>query len=67
MTEYSNSRMAYVIDEYIHKERDRLIMRLHYIDGWTAEEIAQHEKVDLSPRWVYNILSKRLAEIAKHL
>lgn len=56
-----------MINEYIHKDRDRLIMKLHYIDGWTAEEIAQHEKVDLSPRWVYNILSKRLAEIAKYL
>ena len=59
--------MAHVIDERIHKSRDRLIMKLHYIDGWTAEEIAAHKDIDLSPRWVYSILDKRLAEIYKYL
>ena len=67
MKEYTNSRMAYLIEEYIHKDRDRLIMRLHFIDGWTAEEIAAHQSVDLSPRWVYAILDKRLADIADYL
>lgn len=65
MIEYSNSKMELAISEYIHKERDRLIMRLHFIDGWTAEEIA--EKIDLNPRWIYSILDKRLAEISKYL
>lgn len=67
MKEYSNSHMEHIIDEYIHKKRDRLIMKLHYIDGWTAEEIAAHKEVDLSPRWVYTILDRRLADISKFL
>jgi len=67
MKEYSNSHMEYIINEYIHKDRDRLIMKLHFVDGWTAEEIARHKDVDLSPRWVYTIIDRRLTEISKFL
>jgi DNA-binding transcriptional regulator LsrR (DeoR family) len=40
-------------------------MKLHYVDGISAEKIA--EKYDLTPRRVSAILSDRLLEIAPYL
>lgn len=63
--EYTNSRISYLIDEHIHSRRDRDILKLHYVDGISAEKIA--EAVDLTPRRVSQILSDRLLEIARYL
>ena len=38
--DYTNSGMAWLIDEYIHSERDRMILRRRYLDGITQEAIA---------------------------
>ena len=65
--DYSNSKMEYAINEYIHHKRDRLIMQLHFLDGLSADEIAKREDVGVTPKWVYKILDKRLAEISKYL
>lgn len=54
--EYANSELAHIIDEYIHSERDRTILRLRFLDGTTYERIA--EKVDMSPRQIQNIIYK---------
>lgn len=54
MIEYSNSRIAEVIDEYIHSERDRRILKRRYIDGIIFEALA--EESDLSVRQVKNIV-----------
>ena len=67
MREYTNSRITYVIDEHIHHKRDRLILKLHYVDGISADEIAQLKEVDLTPRRVSQILSDRLLEIDRFL
>ena len=48
MKEYTNSQVAAVIDEYIHKKRNRELLKMRYIDGLTFEELA--EKFDLSVR-----------------
>ena len=56
MIEYSNSDIAKVIDEYIHSERDRLILKRRYIDGICYEPLA--EEFDLSIRQVQNIVYK---------
>lgn len=56
MIEYSNSDIAKVIDEYIHSERDRLILKRRYIDGICYEPLA--EEFDLSIRQVQNIIYK---------
>ena len=63
--EYTNSRITYLIDEHIHSRRDRDILKMHYVDGISAERIA--EAVDLTPRRVSQILSDRLLEIARYL
>jgi DNA-directed RNA polymerase specialized sigma subunit len=64
---YTNSYITLLIDEFIHSERDRNIMKLHYVDGISAEVIAKRKDVDLTPRRVSQILSDRLLEIAPFL
>lgn len=54
--EYSNSLIRELIDEFIHSERDRAILRRRLIDGITIERLA--EEFELSPRQVKNILRK---------
>ena len=67
MKSYTNSQITYLIDEHIHNKRDREIMKLHYVDGLSADVIARQKNVDLTPRRVSQILSDRLLEIAKFL
>ena len=64
---YTNTEMEEIIDEYIHSARDRLILKLCFIDGVTHEKIAEHENVDLTPRQVSNIISKGSIIIAERL
>jgi DNA-directed RNA polymerase specialized sigma24 family protein len=45
-----------MIDEWIHSERDRDIMRRRLIDGKTYEFIAEEE--DMSVRQIKNIVYK---------
>lgn len=54
MIEYKNSDIANLIDEYIHSERDRAILKRRYIDGICYEKLA--EEFDLSVRHVKNIV-----------
>jgi len=56
MIEYKNSDIANMIDEYIHSERDRAILKRRYIDGVCYEPLA--EEFDLSVRHVKNIVYK---------
>ena len=52
MKEYKNSDISYLIDEYIHKERDRKILKRRLVDGICNERIA--EEFDLSLRQTCN-------------
>lgn len=40
MIEYTNSQIAALIDDYIHSERDRRILRARLIDGKTFDELS---------------------------
>ena len=53
----TNSELAEMIGEHIHSERDRYIMKMKLIDGYTYEKIA--EIVDMSPRYVRSIVKKQ--------
>lgn len=53
----TNSEIAELISEHIHSERDRYIMKMKLIDGYTYEKIA--EIVDMSPRYVRSIVKKQ--------
>ena len=52
----SNSQLAELISEHIHSERNRQIMRMKLIDGYTYEKIA--EIVDMSPRYIRSLVRK---------
>jgi hypothetical protein len=56
MIEYTNSAVAEAIDEYIHSERDRAILKRRLIDVVYFESLA--EEFDLSVRQVKNIVYK---------
>ena len=65
MKEYTNSQVAAVIDEYIHKKRNRELLKMRYIDGLTFEELA--EKFDLSVRQTKNIVYTNEKVIFSHI
>lgn len=54
--EYTNSGMVRLIDEYIHSERDRAILKRRLIDGITYESLA--EEFDLSVTQIKRIIYK---------
>ena len=56
MMEYTNSEIAEAIDEYIHSERDRQILKRRLIDGVCFEPLA--EEFCLSVRQAKNIVYK---------
>jgi hypothetical protein len=56
MTEYSNSQVDLLINEWIHSERDRKILHRRLIDGIRFEPLA--EEFDMSVRQIKNIVSK---------
>lgn len=56
MIEYTNSNIEAIINEYIHKERDRNILKRRYTDGITYENLA--EEFNLSVKQIKNIVYK---------
>lgn len=65
MTDYTNSYISWLIDEYIHSERDRKIIKRRLIDGICFEPLA--EEFDLSVRQVKNIVYKSERKIFSHV
>lgn len=53
---YTNSEMANLIDEYIHDERHRVILKRRLIDGATFDTI--EDELFLSDRRVKEIVAK---------
>ena len=65
MREYTNSEIARLIDEYIHSERDRAILKRRLIDGICYEPLA--EEFELSTTQIKNIIHKSESKLFKHL
>ena len=65
MREYSNSEITRLIDEYIHNERNRAILKRRLIDGICYEPLA--EEFDLSVRQVKNIVYKYQDKVLKYV
>lgn len=61
----SRSDIEYLIDEWIHSERDRLILKRRLLDGITYDKLA--EEFDLSVRQVKSIVYKSENRIFKHM
>ena len=56
MREYTNTEISEAIDELIHSERDRRILKRRYIDGRTYEALA--EEFDVSVSQIKRIIYK---------
>lgn len=65
MKEYSNSELSAIIDDYVHSERDRKILKRRFCDGICFEPLA--EEFDMSVRQVQNIVYKYQNKIFIHL
>lgn len=63
--EYSNSQIRDIIAEYIHSERDRLVMCRRLIDGVTFERLAEEQ--DMSVSQIKRIVWKCSEVIFRHL
>lgn len=64
MMEYSNSHISEIIDEWIHSERDRAILKRRLVDGIVYDKLA--EEFDLSVRQIKKIVYKAEDVIFRH-
>lgn len=65
MRDYSNSEYQEAIDEWIHSERDRAILKRRLIDGIKFEALS--EEFDLSTRHTKALVYKLEMKLFKHL
>ena len=65
MIDYKNSDMAAAIDEIVHSQRDRDVLKRRFIDGICFEPLA--EEFNLSVKQTRNIVHKLEVIIFRHL
>lgn len=65
MKEYTNSQIKALIDEHIHNERDRAILKRRLCDGICYEPLA--EEFDLSVQRVKAIVYKGKNKLIQYL
>ena len=65
MIEYTNSQISQIIDEYIHSERDRAILKRRLIDGICYAPLA--EEFDISVAQIKRIIYKGEDKIFRHI
>ena len=65
LSNVSNSEIEKYIDEWIHSERDRKILKRRFIDGICFEPLA--EEFDMSVRQMKNIVYRAENEFFKHI
>lgn len=63
--EYSNSEITRLIDEYVHSERDRALLKRRLVDGILYERLA--EEFDLSVRQTKSIVYRQQDRVLRHL
>lgn len=63
--ELSRTDIEFLIDEWIHNERDRSILKRRLLDGIIYDKLA--EEFDLSVRHVKKIVYKGEEKIFKHI
>ena len=65
LSSITNSEIEKAIDEFIHSERDRQILKRRLMDGICYEPLAW--EFNLSVRQVKNIVYKAECQLFKHL
>jgi uncharacterized protein (DUF433 family) len=80
-SDITNAQIKEAIDSYIHSERDRIILTMNLVDGYTYQQISDclyaldqenkakgiYTKYELTPRQVSNIILKQEKIVFKHL
>ena len=61
----TNSEIAHAIDEWIHSDRDRKILKRRLIDGICYEPL--EDEMQMSVRQIKDIVSRAEAKLFKHL
>ena len=56
MRNYTNSEIRFLVDEHIHNERDRALLKRRFCDGVKYESLA--EEYDLSTQRVKTIVAR---------
>lgn len=64
-SDYSNTDMSKAIDDYIHSDRDRQILKSRLIDGLTYDELS--DKYHLTSRRIKTIVYKAQEGLFKRL
>lgn len=65
MIDYTNSQIASLIDEHIHSERDRMILKRRLIDGICFEPLA--EEFDMSVVQTKRIVYRAQEKLLRYL
>lgn len=65
MPEYRNSDIRRIIDEHIHSERDREILKRRLIDGICFEPLA--EEFNLSVRYIKSVVYRHQETVFRYL
>lgn len=65
LSDVKNSDIANAIDEWIHSERDRKILKRRLIDGICYEPLA--DEMGMSVRQIKKIVSRAEEQLFKHL
>lgn len=65
MDEYGNSEIRTLIDEHIHNERDRALMKRRLCDGVLFEPLA--EEFDLSVQRTKAIFYRHMDKLARYI
>ena len=65
LDDISNSDLSHAIDEWIHSERDRKILKRRLIDGICYEPLA--DEFGISVRQMKNIVAKAEAKLFRHI
>lgn len=65
MHDITNSEISNLIDEWIHSERNRQILKRRLIDGIRLEPLA--EEFDMSVRQIKNIVREGSTKVFSHI
>ena len=65
LDDISNTQLAAAIDEWIHSERDRKILKRRLIDGICYEPLA--DEFGLSVRYMKSIVSRAEQKLFRHI
>lgn len=62
---YTNRQIVELIDDHIHNERNRGILKRRLVDGLTYDELAYEFKLD--PRYIKTIVYKSMEILSEYL